>query len=417
MDDFNYKDNQLYCENVPLSEIAHAVGTPVYVYSHKTLVDHYKKLDKAFYSTDHLICYSVKSNSNLAVISALAREGSGFDIVSGGELFRVIRAGADPRKVVYAGVGKTAREIEYALNNNILFFTVESFPELEEVNAVAKKLNKIAKIAIRVNPDVDPKTHQYTSTGKAENKFGLDIESAFAAYSKALTLKNIKASALHMHIGSQIVDIKPYQEAIQKIIPFIERLKSIGVELEILDIGGGMGIIYKEEKPSSAEEFANLVLPLIKNLRLKILIEPGRFIAGNAGVLLTKVLYIKANALKNFVIVDAGMNDLIRPSLYGAFHEIIPVKNSSNTGNVVSDVVGPICESGDFFAKDRKMPAVEPEDVLAIRSAGAYGFTMSSQYNSRPKATEVMVKGNQYHIVRKRETYEDLIRGEKIFEG
>lgn len=417
MDDFNYKNDQLYCENVPLSEIAHAVGTPVYIYSHKTLTDHYKKLDKAFHSVDHLVCYSVKSNSNLAVISTLAREGAGFDIVSGGELFRVIRAGADPRKVVFAGVGKTAREIEYALNNNILFFTVESFPELEEINAVAKKLNKIAKIAIRVNPDVDPKTHQYTSTGKAENKFGLDIESAFEAYSKALTLKNIKPCVLHMHIGSQIVDIKPYQEAIHKIIPFIQRLKALGVTLEILDIGGGMGIIYKEEKPSTADEFAGLILPLIKDLKLKVLIEPGRFIAGNAGLLLTKVLYIKANAVKNFVIVDAGMNDLIRPSLYGAFHEILPVKIKMNSGQVVSDVVGPICESGDFFAKDRKMPTVDPEDVLAIRSAGAYGFTMSSNYNSRPRVAEVMVKGNQYHIVRKRETYEDLIKGEKIFEG
>ncbi|MBI1883501.1 MAG: diaminopimelate decarboxylase [Chlamydiae bacterium] len=415
MHDFHYKDDILFCEDVPLGKMAQAVGTPLYVYSSKTLTDHFQKLDRAFSSVEHLICYSVKSNSNLAVLSLLKNLGSGFDIVSGGELFRALKAGADPRKIVFAGVGKTADEIEFALKENILFFTVESFPELEEIDAVARRLGKTAQIAIRVNPDVDPKTHQYTSTGKAENKFGLDMEASVEAYRKALTLKGMRATALHMHIGSQIVDTEPYQEAVKKIIPLIQRLKKVGVPLETLDIGGGLGIVYKEETPSTAEAFARAVLPLIRDLGLKILIEPGRFVAGNAGVLLTKVLYLKTSPVKNFVIVDAGMNDLIRPSLYGAYHGILPVVNH-RIGKVVSDVVGPICESGDFFAKDRSLPSVEPGDILAIMSAGAYGFSMASHYNSRPRVAEVMVRGNQFQVIREREKLEDLIRGEKVGE-
>jgi diaminopimelate decarboxylase len=290
---------------------------------------------------------------------------------------------------------------------------VESFPELEEIDAVAGRLGKIAKVAIRVNPDVDPKTHQYTSTGKAENKFGLDEETAVEAYRKALTLKGVEPVALHMHIGSQIVETRPYQEALEKIIPLIKKLKGMGVNLEILDIGGGLGIIYKDETPSTAEGFAAAVLPFIRDLGLQILIEPGRFIAGNAGVLLTKVLYLKANPVKNFVIVDAGMNDLIRPSLYGAYHEILAVHNRQ-IGKIVSDVVGPICESGDFFAKNREVSSVDPGDVLAIMSSGAYGFSMASNYNTRPKVAEVMVKGKQFRVVRERENYEDLVKGEKF---
>ena len=414
MHDFVFRDDQLYCEDVSLSQIAEEAGTPCYVYSHKTLTDHYRKLNQAFQSVDHMVCYSVKSNSNLAVLDTLAKAGSGFDIVSGGELFRALKVGADPRKIVFAGVGKTADEIEYALKNQIYFFTVESFPELEEIDAVAQRMGKVANVAIRVNPDVDPKTHQYTSTGKAENKFGLDMPKTIEAYQKALTLKGVRPMALHMHIGSQIVDTKPYQEAVKKIMPLISKLKDMGVKLEALDIGGGLGIVYKEEAPSTAEDFAKTVLPLIKDLGLKILVEPGRFIAGNAGALLTKVLYLKVNPVKNFVIVDAGMNDLIRPSLYGAYHEIIPVVKQP-VATVVSDVVGPICESGDFFSKDRPLPAVEPGDILAIMSAGAYGFTMSSNYNTRPRACEVMVKGGQFSVVREREVYEDLLKGEKTF--
>lgn len=413
MHDFHYQDDLLYCEDVSLQQIAEKEGTPVYVYSRKTLTDHFQKLDRAFRAVEHIICYSVKSNSNLSVLKVLAQEGSGFDIVSEGELYRTLKAGADPQKTVFAGVGKTDHEIEYALNQNILFFTVESFSELEMINAVALRLGKKAPVAIRLNPDVDPKTHRYTSTGKAENKFGLDIESALDAYRKALTLRGVQANAIHMHIGSQIIDTQPYQQAVKKIIPVIQKLRDMKVPLEILDIGGGLGIVYNEETPSTAEAFAKAVLPLIQNLKLKILIEPGRFIAGNAGVLLTKVLYLKANLVKNFIIVDAGMNDLIRPSLYEAYHGILPVLNR-RIGNIVSDVVGPICESGDFFAKDRKLPSVESGDILSIMSSGAYGFSMSSNYNSRPRVPEVMVSGSGFDVIRERESLEHLIRGEKI---
>ncbi len=413
MHDFHYMQDVLYCEDVPLPDIAEKVGTPVYVYSKKTLVEHFRKLDVAFKSVDHLICYSVKSNSNLSVLKVLADEGSGFDIVSEGELYRTVKVGAKPQKIVFAGVGKTDQEIERALEQNILFFTVESFPELDAINTVAARMGKKAPVAIRVNPDVDPKTHQYTSTGKAENKFGLDIPSAIEAYRKAMTLPAIKACAIHMHIGSQIVETGPYQQAMGKILPVIQKLRDMKVPLEILDIGGGLGIVYKEETPSTAEAFAKAVLPLIQGLKLKILIEPGRFIAGNAGALLTKVLYLKANPVKNFVIVDAGMNDLIRPSLYGAYHGIFPVHHHG-LGNVVSDIVGPICESGDFFAKDRKLPSLESGDLLSIMSSGAYGFSMASNYNSRPRLAEVMVDGKNFQVVRERESLEDLIRGEKI---
>lgn len=413
MHDFHYRNETLYCEDVPLAKIAAEVGTPVYVYSRKTLRDHYEKLERAFEPVSHLVCYSVKSNSTLAVLKELSLLGSGFDIVSGGELYRCLAVGANPRKIVFAGVGKTSSEIEYALSNDILFFTVESFPELEEIDTVARRMGKIARVAIRVNPDVDPKTHQYTSTGKAENKFGLDPETAMEAYRKSLTLKGLKAFAVHMHIGSQIVEPQPYREAIQKIIPLVRELRVLGAPLEILDIGGGLGIVYREEKPSTAADFASAMLPLVQNLGLKIIIEPGRFIAGNAGVLLSQVLYIKANPAKNFVIVDAGMNDLIRPSLYGAYHEILPAVDR-HLGTIVSDVVGPICESGDFFAKERRVSSVDPGDILCIMSSGAYGFTMASHYNSRPKAAEVLVDGAEFRIVREREKYEDLIRGERI---
>ncbi|MBI1871113.1 MAG: diaminopimelate decarboxylase [Chlamydiae bacterium] len=412
MHDFHYKNDHLYCEEVPLGKIAREVGTPVYVYSSKTLIDHFKKLEKAFSEVNHLICYSVKSNSNLAILKVLRDQGSGFDIVSGGELFRTLKIGTDSQKIVFAGVGKTAQEIEYALKSGILFFTVESFPELEEIDAVACRLGQVAGVAIRVNPDVDPKTHQYTSTGKAENKFGLDIEAALEAYRKAMTLKGVRPIALHMHIGSQIVDPAPYQQAVSRIIPLIQKLRDLKVPLEFLDIGGGLGIIYKEETPATADAFAKAILPLIRGLGLKILIEPGRFIVGNAGALLTKVLYLKTNPLKNFVIVDAGMNDLIRPSLYGAYHEILPVVDR-HLGKAMSDVVGPICESGDFFSKDRPMSPVDPGEILSIMSSGAYGFSMASNYNSRPRAAEVLVQGDRFSIVREREHLEDLIRGEK----
>jgi diaminopimelate decarboxylase len=411
--DFTYRNSRLFCEDAPLDRIAREFGTPLYVYSHATLMGHYQRLDGAFESIPHLICYSVKSNSNIAICRALSRAGAGFDVVSGGELTRVLMAGADPRTIVFAGAGKTEEEIARALERGILFLTVESLGELNAIERVAKRLGKIASVALRITPDVDPHTHRYITTGRAENKFGLDLEQARAAYEKAMGMKHVIPIAVQMHIGSQITETGPYVKAIQKVRPLVQQLQGMDVPLRFFDIGGGLGIVYHGETPATAKKFAAAVLPEVRGLGLHLILEPGRFIAGNAGVLLTRVLYLKRGTVKNFVIVDAGMNDLIRPSLYGAYHEILPLRKSTR-GRVVADIVGPVCESGDFLGKDRTMPEPRPGDIFAVMGAGAYGFSMSSNYNSRPRAAEVLVHGRECALIRERECCRDLTRGERI---
>ncbi len=413
MHDFKYIENQLYCEKIPVQKIASAVGSPLFVYSRKTILDHYNKLHRAFSSVPHTICYSVKSNSNIAICHALIQAGAGLDIVSGGEFFRALKSGAKPKKIVYAGVGKTAAEIRQAIRKGIMFFTVESLPELEEINNIAKRLKKKAPIALRVNPDVKSKTHKYITTGKKGTKFGMDLATCRKIYRNIKKYPFVKPVGIQIHIGSQITETKPYIKALKKIIPLVKELKRSHPTMKYLDIGGGFGIIYNKEKATSAQDFAKAIIPLVKKLHLHLVIEPGRFIAGNAGILVTKVTYVKETPPKNFVIVNAAMNDLIRPSLYHAYHQIVPVIKHKGK-SISTDVVGPICESGDFFAKNRKLVKPRAGQLLAIMSAGAYGFSMSSNYNSRPRAAEVMVDNNVYYIIRNRETYKDLIRGEHI---
>ena len=413
MHEFNFKNNKLYCENIKVADIAKAVPTPFYLYSYKTLIDHYKKIRAAFRALDPLVCFSVKSNSNIAVLRALIKNGAGLDIVSGGELYRALLAGANPKKIVYAGVGKRPDEIEYAMRIGILFFNVESEEELEQIQRSARALGKKVSVAIRVNPDVVPKTHRHIITGKGETKFGLDFETVHKIFNSQWRYPDVDIKGLHLHIGSQILDAKPFVEAIKKALIFIAEFK---IPATHLNIGGGLGIIYSIENPQTARAFAQKVIPMIKKSALKLILEPGRFVSGNSGVLVTKVVYTKRTPRKKFVIVDSGMSELIRPSLYEAYHKIVPVElrdDSSNTAEKV-DVVGPICESGDFLGKDRLLPLVMKGDLLAVMGAGAYGFTMSSNYNSRPRASEVMVIGRKFHVVRKAETYRDLVRGETI---
>ncbi|TAN62412.1 diaminopimelate decarboxylase [bacterium] len=417
MHDFKYKNNRMFCEGVDIADIAKKVSTPFYLYSYSTLLGHYQKLVSAFRLKRPLICYSMKANSNLALCRALVKKGCGLDIVSGGELYKALLAGCPPKKIVYASVGKTEEEIRQAVAKEILFFNVESASELELINKVAKDIGKNASVSLRINPDVEPKTHAYITTGKLTNKFGLDLDTARQILRHKDKFSHLKFKGLHIHIGSQIIDAKPYAQALKKILAFIDKLKKDGIGIECLNIGGGLGIIYNEERPQTAKEFASQVLPALRKTSLKIILEPGRFIVGNAGILVTKVLYLKKTPLKNFVIVDAGMNDLIRPSLYGAYHEILPLNRKPETGNRKPekvDVVGPICESGDFFAKDRQLPKVKEGDLLAIMSAGAYGFSMASNYNCRLKAAEVMVKGNSFYMARKRDSYLDLVRKDMI---
>jgi len=413
MHDFAFHNGDLYCEEIKVKEIADKFGTPVYVYSYQTIVNHYRKLDRAFQDLEHLICYSVKANPSLAICKVLAGEGSGFDIVSGGELYRILRIGADAHKVVFAGVGKTASEIEYALKSNILLINVESFSELILLNEIAQKLNRKAPVAIRINPDVDPQTHHYIATGRRENKFGVDLQLVSEMLGEARNLPGIDIQGVHAHIGSQITSVEPYITTVQLILSLIENLRRQRFNFSWLNIGGGMGIIYRDEKPSTAEEFARALLPILKKTGLKIIIEPGRFIVGNGGILVTKVLYLKKTVTKEFVIVDAGMNDLIRPVLYQAYHHITPLKLISRP-EMTADIVGPVCETGDFFARDRKIPRVEPGEYMAIMSAGAYGFSMASNYNSRPRPAEVIVINHNYYLIRERETYLDLINQELI---
>jgi len=413
MHEFRYEGGSLCCEGVSLDRIARRFGTPAYVYSHAALMDGYESLDKAFASLPHLICYSVKSNSNLAVLRAMAKSGAGFDIVSGGELWRVLKTGASPRKIVFAGVGKTEDEIALAVEKRILFLTVESPAELELIEKVARRRGAVAGIAFRINPGVDPHTHRYITTGAAENKFGLDLRSALEAYNKSLRMKHLLPIAIQMHIGSQITETAPYVCAIRKVRPLLQQLWARGINLRFFDIGGGMGIVYRKERPPTAKSFAAAILPELKSLGLHLILEPGRFIAGNAGVLLTKVLYVKKGSVKNFVIVDAGMNDLIRPSLYGAYHEILPVRRR-RAARMHADIVGPVCESGDFLGLDRTLARPVAGDLLAVMGAGAYGFAMSSNYNSRRRAAELLVHGKSVDLIRAREQFEDLARRERI---
>jgi diaminopimelate decarboxylase len=428
MHGFSYKNGSLHCEDVDLSTLAAEHGTPLYVYSAATILDHYRRLDASLAGVDHEVAYAVKANSNLSVLRLLASEGAGFDIVSGGELFRVIKAGGDPAHCTFAGVGKTRGEIVYALEQGIYSFNVESEEELRYLNQVAGELGMTAPAAVRVNPNVDAKTHKYISTGKSENKFGVDFEAIPGLYERAAKeLPNIELRGLQMHIGSQLTSIAPFIEAVRKVAPLARRLKErhgIG----FWSIGGGIGIIYEdslasggadwwnehapEQRPLTIGQYGGEIVPLVKDLGLKILLEPGRFIVGNAGVLLTRCLYEKKGAAKTFKIVDAGMNDLIRPALYEGHHEIVPLKQPDGDARVTVDVVGPICESGDFFCQNRALPDFQPGDHVALMSAGAYGFVMASNYNSRPLPAEVLVEGGVAKVVRRRQTLEDLVEGE-----
>lgn len=413
MHDFKFKNRELYCEDVRVSAIAKAVGTPCYIYSRHTLVDHLTKIQKAFAAVSPIICFAMKSNDNLAVLKILQNHGAGFDIVSAGELKKARKIGADPKKIVFASVGKTEEEIIAALKAGILFFNVESLPELEELDCIAGKLKKRAPVALRINPDVAAATHARITTGTLKNKFGIDLKTARRIMKNTIKYKNIDFAGLHCHIGSQIVTKTPFVNALKRVIEFIGLLKKDGIELEYLDIGGGMGIIYKDEKPQTAEQFARAILPYLQKTGLKIVMEPGRFICGNAGIFVSRVLYLKNNGFKKFLIIDGGMNDLMRPSLYDAYHEIVPLKKTAARRQKM-DVVGPICESSDTFARDRKLPLMKQGDLLAVMSAGAYGYVMASNYNMRGRPPEVIVRGNRWAVTNPRETFADLVRGESV---
>jgi diaminopimelate decarboxylase len=423
MHSFHYRDNKLFCEESDLAQIAEAYGTPLYVYSRHTVLDHLQRLNAALKGLDHEICYAVKANSNLSLLRLLAESGAGFDIVSGGELYKVLTSGGSASKCTFAGVGKTREEIAYALHNEVLSFNVESEGELLTIQEVAKSLDKIAPIALRVNPDVDAATHKYISTGKSQNKFGIGLDRIEAVYEIAAGLSHIKIVGIQTHIGSQIRESKPFVEALQKLVPLVKRLRE-RYGIEFFSIGGGIGIVYEGSLESgreewwsdqttrqgmTIEEYVNAVGPLLADIGIRVLLEPGRFLVGNAGILLCRVLYVKETPAKRFVIVDAGMNDLIRPALYDGYHEIIPIERNPKLDPIIADVVGPVCESGDFFALDRKIAGCQAGDLLAVMSAGAYGFSMASNYNSRPFPAEVLVNGDNYQLIRRRQNYADLV--------
>ena len=427
MHDFHYVGNRLFCEGVSVESLARKFGTPLYVYSQRTLTENFQKLDAAMSPVNHLVCFSVKSNSNRSALRALANLGSGFDIVSGGELQRVIAAGGDPRRCVFAGVGKTEDEIEFALRQDIYSFNAESEPELQRINRVAARLKKIAPFAVRVNPGVDAYTHAKITTGTYENKFGIQFEQVEGVYARASKLKNLRLRGLQMHIGSQITEATPFEQAVRKVLPLLKRLTE-KYPLEFFSVGGGLGIVYKPALASGAaawwktsaakniltpQKYAGRLVPLLQPLSLKILIEPGRFIAGNAGILVTRVEFVKKTGRKNFVIVDAAMNDLIRPAFYDAYHEIVPLTRKNGV-QISSDVVGPICESSDFFCKDRPLPKVGEGDYLALLSAGAYGFAQASNYNTRPLAAEILVNGRRAAVARDRQPVKEIWSGEKV---
>ncbi len=413
MDHFEYKQGSLYCENVAIETLAETYGTPLFVYSRATLERHWRAFDQALAAHDHLVCYAVKANSSLAVLNVLARLGSGFDIVSGGELQRVLQAGGEASRIVFSGVGKQANEIEAALAANILCFNVESEQELDRINQIAGTLGKTARVSFRVNPDVDAKTHPYISTGLKDNKFGIAFTAAEMVYKKAAGMANVEVIGMDCHIGSQLTEMSPYIDAFDRLLELIEKLGSEGIRIHHLDLGGGLGIRYRDEAPPLPAEWANALHDRLKNFSGTIVIEPGRAIAGNAGILVSQVNYLKHGDDKNFAVIDAAMNDLIRPSLYGAWQEIIRVEAASDADEKVYDVVGAICESSDFLGKDRAL-RLQQNDLLAIRSCGAYAFGMASNYNSRARAAEVMVDGDQHYCVREREQFSDLIRGETL---
>ncbi len=430
MHSFRYLKNRLHCENVDLESLAEKHGTPLYVYSKETITDHYQRLDQGMARLDHLVCYAVKANSNLAVLNTIARLGGGFDIVSGGELFRVLKAGGSAGKCTFAGVGKTRGEIEYALSEGIYSFNAESESELRHLNQIAGEMGKKAPVALRINPNVDAGTHAKITTGKKENKFGVEFERVAEAYADIVKeCPHLEIRGVQMHIGSQLTSIDPFVQAVQKVLPLVQELKERH-HLQFFSIGGGIGIVYREsldsgdqswwgdkpeaERPLTIATYANALVPLLQPLKLRILLEPGRFMVGNAGALLTKVLHLKQGGAKKFVIVDAGMNDLIRPTLYEGWHQIVPLNKPATATTEKVDVVGPICETGDFLAQDRELPPVNEGDTLAVLSAGAYGFTMASNYNTRPMPAEILVDGAKSHVVRERQTLDDLIRGEHV---
>lgn len=413
MPDFHYKNNRLYCEKVSLEEVAKEAGTPFYLYSYNALRARFLAYQKAFSPVPHLIAFAMKASSNIALLRVFGKEGGGVDIVSEGELHRAVAAGIDPKKMVFAGVGKTRGEMRAALEAGILMFNVESEQELVALDEVAKELRMKAPVALRVNPDINPKTHPYISTGLKKSKFGVEITQAIRQYQLAARLSNIEIVGVHSHIGSQLTQIKPFIDALKRIWKLIEELRGEGLDIRYWDIGGGLGILYHDEKAPSPADLAAAILPLLKKSGCTIILEPGRSLVGNAGILVTRVIYTKEGEAKTFVVVDAGMNDLIRPSLYEAYHEIVPVVKKKRRRQKV-DVVGPICESGDFLAQDRTMPQVASDELLAVMSAGAYGFSMASNYNSRPRTPEILVNGAAFETIRRRETLDDLIRGERI---
>jgi diaminopimelate decarboxylase len=413
MHDFVYKEKSLFCEDVPVEKIAAEVGTPLYLYSRKTLERHFNVFDGAFSAAPHLTCYSVKACSNIALLQLFARLGAGVDVVSGGEIFRALKAGVQADRIVYSGVGKTRAEIEYALQSDILQFNIESDQELELISRVAAAMGKQARIALRINPDVDPKTHPYISTGLKKNKFGIKIEAAFDEYKKAVGLPGILVTGIACHIGSQITEVTPFVDALKRVRAFVESLATEGIAVKYLDLGGGLGIAYNEETPPHPSEYAQAVISEMQGMDCTLILEPGRVIVGNAGALVARVLYTKKSEVKNFIVVDAGMNDLVRPSLYDAFHEIRPVQ-ITDAPEIAADIVGPICESGDFLARSRQIADLSQGQLIAVMSAGAYGFSMSSNYNSRPRAAEVLVSGDSFSVIRQRETGEDLVRLESI---
>ena len=415
MDDFYYEGDGLRCEGVALDEIAHAAGTPTYVYSHAAIQRAYRELDAAFSGLDHLVCYAVKANGNLAVLRALASLGAGADIVSGGELYRAMRAGFDPKKVVFAGVGKTETELMAGLGERILLFNVESASELGRLEQVAARFGKRARVALRVNPDVDAGSHDHITTGRERDKFGIPVDQALALAERAKEYGCVDIIGVHQHIGSQITKLQPFKDSIERSAGLVEELQGRGFDIQYFNIGGGLGIRYKDEETPTPKELVDAIRPILRRLQnkpVKILCEMGRYISGAAGVLLTGVVYRKTSGEKDFIVADAGMNDLLRPSLYDAHHEIRAVKQNGSVAR--ADLVGPVCESGDYLARDRELPDAQEGDLLAVMDAGAYGFSMASNYNSRPRPAEVMVSGDRWAVVREREHYADLIKGELV---
>jgi diaminopimelate decarboxylase len=413
MHHFHYQNNELYCEGVPVKAVAAKVGTPFYLYSSATLSHHYRVFDGAFEGFPHVVCFAVKANGNLAILRLLAKQGAGADIVSGGELHRALAAGVDPGKIVYSGVGKRPEEIRAALRAGILLFNVESSMELGEINRIAGRLGLKARVGLRINPDIDPKTHPYISTGLKKNKFGIDIERAFQDYLRARELRHLEVIGVACHIGSQITEVDPFLDALERLKELIGRLEQAGIPIRYLDLGGGLGICYDQEEPPHPHEYGGKIVDRLQGLKCTLILEPGRVLVGNAGILVTKVLYTKESEAKHFIIVDAGMNDLARPSLYGSYHGIRSVVKRPGP-RVKASLVGPICESGDFLAKDREMAAFRPGELVAVMSAGAYGFSMSSNYNARPRVAEILVQDQEFYVIRKRETYRQLIWGESI---